>query len=85
VVFARKGRLNNTPPMKQLKISTRLFLLVGTLSVLLVGIGAVGLAGIVRADDALQTVYEDRTVPLAEVAEIQQRLLRNRLGRLPMR
>ncbi|MEW6706329.1 MAG: methyl-accepting chemotaxis protein [Pseudomonadota bacterium] len=66
--------------MMQLKISTRLFLLIGVMSVLLCGIGIVGLAGIVRTNEALQTVYEDRTVPLSQVADIQQRLLRNRLA-----
>jgi methyl-accepting chemotaxis protein len=66
--------------MVRFKISTRLFLLIGVLSLLLTGIGFVGLAGIARTNDALETVYEDRTVPLSQVTDIQQRLLRNRLA-----
>ena len=65
--------------MNKLKISTRLMLLVGLLSLLLAGIGGIGLFGIAQADHALERVYEDRTVPMGQVAEIQQRLLRNRL------
>jgi methyl-accepting chemotaxis protein-1 (serine sensor receptor) len=66
--------------MRQLKISTRLYLLLGVLSLLLIALGGVGLAGIARSNDALASVYNDRTVPLTQVADIQQRLLRNRLA-----
>jgi len=66
--------------LNHLKISTRLILLISLLSAMLIGIGAIGLFGIIRADDALKTVYEDRTVPMGQVAEIQRQLLRNRLA-----
>ena len=65
--------------MNKLKISTRLALLVGVLSLLLLVMGGIGLLGISRTNEALRTVYEDRTVPMGQVAEIQRRLLRNRL------
>jgi methyl-accepting chemotaxis protein-1 (serine sensor receptor) len=65
--------------MNNLKISTRLTLLVGILSALLVLIGAIGLVGIGQSNDALKTVYEDRTVPTGQLAEIQRMMLRNRL------
>ncbi|HJV62120.1 MAG TPA: methyl-accepting chemotaxis protein, partial [Albitalea sp.] len=66
--------------MNQLKISTRLLLLVGTLSALLVAIGAIGLTGIAQSNDALLSVYQERTVPMGQIAEIESRLLRNRLA-----
>ena len=65
--------------MKNLKISTRLLILISALSMLLIGIGAIGLFGISKSNDALKTVYEDRTIPMAQIAEIQQLTLRNRL------
>jgi methyl-accepting chemotaxis protein len=65
--------------MNNLKISTRVMLLIGILSLLLAGIGGIGLFGISRTNDAVRSVYEERTVPTGQVAEIQQLLLRNRL------
>ncbi|MDI1338847.1 methyl-accepting chemotaxis protein [Polaromonas sp.] len=65
--------------MNNFKISTRLILLIGILSVLLLAIGSVGLFGISQSNEALKTVYEDRLVPAGQVAEIQKDLLENRL------
>jgi methyl-accepting chemotaxis protein len=66
--------------VNKLKISTRLSLLIGILSVLLMAIGAIGLFGIGKSNEALKTVYEDRTIPTGQIAEIQRQLLRNRLA-----
>jgi methyl-accepting chemotaxis protein len=66
--------------MNNLKISTRLIMLIGILSVLLVLIGSIGLFGIGKSNDALQTVYEDRTVPMGQLDDIQRLLLRDRLA-----
>lgn len=66
--------------MNHLKISTRLTLLVGVLSLLLIGIGILGLSGISRTNEAMQTVYEDRTVPIALIADVKTALLSVRLG-----
>ncbi|MBT9507836.1 methyl-accepting chemotaxis protein [Rhodoferax sp.] len=60
-----------------MKISTRLMLLVGLMSVLLIAVGGLGLRGISASNAALQTVYEDRTVALGQLAEIQRRMLTN--------
>ncbi|MDP1998104.1 MAG: MCP four helix bundle domain-containing protein, partial [Rhodoferax sp.] len=65
--------------MNHLKISTRLTLLLGILSALLVAIGAIGLYGIHKTNEALKTVYEDRTVPLAQLGEIDYLVQRNRV------
>ena len=66
--------------MKNLKISTRLIILIGILSALLIAIGSVGLFGISQSNDALKSVYEDRTVPMGQIADIQSDLLENRLA-----
>jgi len=66
--------------MNSLKISTRLILLVGLLSLLLLAIGSIGLFGISRTNEALRTVYEDRTVPTGQLGDIKAMLLRNRLA-----
>jgi len=66
--------------LNNLKISTRLVILIGILSALLIAIGSIGLFGISKSNDALQSVYEDRTVPTGQIAEIQRLLLRNRLA-----
>jgi len=66
--------------MNHLRISTRLALLIGAMSLLLIGIGSIGLIGIARSNQALQSVYQDRTVPTGQIAEIQRQLLRNRLA-----
>jgi methyl-accepting chemotaxis protein len=55
--------------LNNLKISTRLMILIGILSALLIAIGAIGLSGISKSNDALKTVYEDRTVALGQLAE----------------
>ncbi|MDO8700024.1 MAG: methyl-accepting chemotaxis protein [Rhodoferax sp.] len=60
-----------------MKISTRLMLLVGLMSALLIAVGGLGLRGISASNAALQTVYEDRTVALGQLAEIQRRMLTN--------
>ena len=66
--------------LSNLKIATRLVILISVLSVMLVSIGGVGLYGISQSNDALKTVYEDRTAPMGQVADIQRLLLRNRLA-----
>ena len=66
--------------LNNLKISTRLVMLLGILSALLIAIGGIGLFGISKSNAALKSVYEDRTVPMGQIAEIQSLLLRNRLA-----
>ncbi len=64
--------------MNNLKISTRLMLLLSVFTLLLVGIGGMGLLGIVRSNDALHTVYVDRTLPMETLSNVLQVQLRNR-------
>jgi methyl-accepting chemotaxis protein-1 (serine sensor receptor) len=65
--------------MNQLKISTRLGILIGVLSALLLAIGALGLFGINRSNNSLKTVYEDRVVALDQLGEVSYLLQRNRV------
>ena len=66
--------------MKKLTISSRLSLLVGLLSILLLGIGLLGLYGISRANEGLRVVYLERTVPATYMGRIQSDLLASRLA-----
>ncbi len=66
--------------MNNLKISTRLLVVIGLLSLLLMAIGGLGLYGIVKTNASVETVYRSNTVPMGQIAEIQARLLRNRLA-----
>ncbi len=65
--------------MNNLKISTRLILLISLLSVMLIAIGAIGLFGISQSNAALKTVYEDRTVAFAQLEHVNRLLMRNRV------
>ncbi|MDD0812948.1 methyl-accepting chemotaxis protein [Curvibacter sp. RS43] len=66
--------------MNQFKISTRVIGLLSLMALLLVLVGVTGLTGMSRSNSSLQTVYVDRVVPLAELAEVQRLMLRNRLA-----
>ncbi len=66
--------------MNNLKVSTRLTLLIGILSALLVTVGSLGIFGIGKSNDALKTVYEDRTMPMGQLGEIRSLVLHNRLA-----
>jgi len=58
--------------MNQLKVSTRLFVLIASLSLLLLVVGGIGLWGMQRTDAALKTVYDDRVVPLAQLSTLRE-------------
>ena len=64
--------------MKNLNISTRLLVLVGVLSALLVAIGAVGLLGIAKSNAAMESMYHNRMQTQSSVAEFQFLTMRNR-------
>jgi methyl-accepting chemotaxis protein-1 (serine sensor receptor) len=52
------------------KVITRLALLGGILSSLLLVVGSLGLYGLGATNEALRTVYEHRTVPAGQLGEI---------------
>ena len=65
--------------MNNLKISTRLIVLIGLLSALLIAIGGIGLWGMSATNASFNTVYQDRMVPVGQLADVQRLVLRNRL------
>ncbi len=65
--------------MNQLKISTRLVLLLSVLGALLMLIGSFGLYGMNKSDKALESVYLDRTLPIQQLSEIEYLMIRSRL------
>ena len=65
--------------MNAMKISTRLALIAGVLCTLMAALGAYGIHALSRANDAIHTLYEDRTVPAAQIGQIRELLLANQL------
>jgi methyl-accepting chemotaxis protein len=66
--------------MNKLKISTRLAMLIGLMSALLIAVGAVGLKGMSQSNDTVRQIYEKRTIPLGKIAELQRLLIDSRLA-----
>ena len=56
--------------IKNLRIGAKLFLLVSLLSLFLAAVGLIGLQGMAAGDAALDTVYNDRVVPLRDLKVI---------------
>ncbi|MDT8992564.1 methyl-accepting chemotaxis protein [Curvibacter sp. APW13] len=65
--------------MTRFKISQRLTFLVSILSAMLIAGAAIGLYGISRTAEALNTVYADRTVALGQLADLSRIANRNAL------
>ncbi|MHA7598914.1 methyl-accepting chemotaxis protein [Alicycliphilus sp. T452] len=66
--------------MNRFKISTRVSLLAGALSLLVLAIGLLGQWGIAQANADLRVLYEERLAATARMGQIQSLLLRNRLA-----
>ncbi len=65
--------------MNNFKISTRLWFLITLLSVMLAVIGFLGLYATSQANEGMRTTFEDRTVPLKQLSDINYLLNRNRI------
>ncbi|HBH39372.1 MAG TPA: methyl-accepting chemotaxis protein, partial [Curvibacter sp.] len=65
--------------MNKFKISTRLWLLITVLSILLAIVGFLGLYATSQANEGMRTTFEDRTVPLKQLGDINYLLNRNRI------
>ncbi len=66
--------------MNSFKISTRLSMLIGVLATLMLIVGGLGLYGQQASNTTLKSVYEDRTVPAAQLGEIRALQLASRLA-----
>jgi methyl-accepting chemotaxis protein len=66
--------------MNNLKVSTRLALLIGLLSAVLIGVGGMGLRGIAQSNHDLHDVYRKRLMPTATLAEIGSLIAANRMA-----
>ncbi|MHB1093203.1 methyl-accepting chemotaxis protein [Thiobacillus sp.] len=62
-----------------LTIKSRLVFVIGFMSVLLVGIGILGLTSLSSTNDDLKSVYEDRTVALGQLASISMLVNQNQI------
>jgi len=65
--------------LNDLKISTRLSILIGVMALLLILVGSIGLYGMSQSDQALDSGYNDSTLQIVEVAKIRYTNIRNRL------
>jgi len=63
---------------KNLTIKARLIFIIAFLASLLVVIGALGLSGMSKSNEGLKTVYEDRTIALGQLADINEKMLHTR-------
>ena len=61
-------------------IKSRLVLVIGMLSILLIGVGSLGIYGLNQTNDSFRGVYEDRAVPLGDLGLILDRMHRARLN-----
>jgi methyl-accepting chemotaxis protein len=66
--------------LNNLTIKARLIFVVGLMSVLAITLGVLGLSGMKKANEGLRTVYEDRTIPMGQLARIDSNLIENRLA-----
>jgi methyl-accepting chemotaxis protein len=60
--------------MKNLTVKAQLALIAGSLGVSMVAVSLTGMAGMSSANEALRTVYEDRTVCIQQLAQVNNRL-----------
>jgi methyl-accepting chemotaxis protein-1 (serine sensor receptor) len=65
--------------MNNLKVSTRMLLLMSVLSALLLIVGSLGLYGMGQSSDALKSIYEGSTVAAARLGEIRAMNLTTRV------
>ncbi|WP_082497854.1 methyl-accepting chemotaxis protein [Pseudorhodoferax sp. Leaf267] len=66
--------------MNNIKIVTRLNLIIGFMATLLIGIGLTGILAQQRSNTALRTTYEDRLVPLGQISDLGRGTDSNRIA-----
>ena len=63
--------------MNNLKIATRILILIAVLGLVILVVGYMGMSGMRDTTDSLRTVYEDRTVSLGQLSTVQRLVARN--------
>ena len=64
----------------KMTIKSRLVLMLAFMAIMLIVGGFMGLGGMAKTEAGLKTVYEDRTIPLGQIGQIEALLLQNRLA-----
>jgi methyl-accepting chemotaxis protein len=64
---------------ESMKIATRLILLISSLAMVSFVVSGIGMYGLVKSNEAILTIYADRTVPAVEIGKIQALMVSNRL------
>ncbi|MDD2863516.1 MAG: methyl-accepting chemotaxis protein [Methylococcales bacterium] len=64
---------------KNITIRTRIVVFILLLSIVIVGIGGLGLRGIVQNNESLKSVYSDRIIPMDQISMIQKNILNSRI------
>ncbi|BEU94618.1 MCP four helix bundle domain-containing protein [Acidovorax sp. DW039] len=65
--------------MRNIKISTRLIVLVACVATLLVALGGLSRWALQKANESMNTVYEDRVMPLKQLSDLGYLVPRNRI------
>ncbi len=65
---------------KNLTIKARLIFVIGFMSLLLAGIGMLGMFGMFKANENMNNIYEMHAVGLSQISDIRALMLRNRLA-----
>ncbi len=65
--------------MNNLKISTRLIILITVLSLLLIAIGTMGLLGVRKSNDDIKTLHDQSMLPALMADDSIDKLVQNRL------
>ncbi len=66
--------------LNDMTIKSQLMLVIGMLSLLLIGVGSFGVHGLSQTNDSFKSVYEDRAVPLGDLSMVLDRMQRVRLN-----
>ncbi len=75
----KHGLMRKLNVFSDISLKSRIWLVIGFLASLMLFAGGLGMFGMQRANDGLQAVYENRTVPMSHVENISRLVQRNRI------
>jgi methyl-accepting chemotaxis protein len=64
---------------KNITIKTRIVVFILLLSIVILGIGGLGLRGIIQNNESLKSVYTDRVIPMDQISTIQKDIFNSRV------